>query len=169
MWLEIPAVDILFQWGMLSGSHCCPNSKVYGANMGPIWARQDPGGPNVGPMNLVIWLVALSMWHPHTSQVTAIHLNITRSLNLRVPDLQISCSYSVIGHQGSSPNNCHQADMPLWSIKISRPDKMCYHLLNSSLELSLNPVGPAEWFRYHNRCWMGNDWNSVGSMLSVAI
>ena len=31
-----------------------PDSKVYGANMGPIWGRQDPGGPHVGSMNLVI-------------------------------------------------------------------------------------------------------------------
>ena len=23
--------------------------------MGPIWGRQDPGGPRVGPMNLAIW------------------------------------------------------------------------------------------------------------------
>ena len=27
------------------------DSKVHGANMGPIWDRQDPGGPHVGPMN----------------------------------------------------------------------------------------------------------------------
>ena len=27
------------------------------ANMGPIWGRQDPGGPHVGPMNFVIWVV----------------------------------------------------------------------------------------------------------------
>ena len=32
-----------------------PDSKVLGANMGPIWGRKDPGGPNVGPMNLAIW------------------------------------------------------------------------------------------------------------------
>ena len=25
--------------------------------MGPIWGRQDPGGPHVGPMNFVIWIV----------------------------------------------------------------------------------------------------------------
>ena len=31
------------------------DSKVHGANMGPIWARQDPGGPHVGSMNFVIW------------------------------------------------------------------------------------------------------------------
>ena len=32
-----------------------PNSKVHGDNMGPIWGRQDPGGPHVGPMNFAIW------------------------------------------------------------------------------------------------------------------
>ena len=36
---------------------CCsclkayPDGKVHGANMGPIWGRQDPGGPKVGNMN----------------------------------------------------------------------------------------------------------------------
>ena len=29
--------------------------KVRGANMGPIWGRQDPGGPRVGPMNFATW------------------------------------------------------------------------------------------------------------------
>ena len=32
-----------------------PDSKVHGANMGPIWDRQDPGGPHVGHMNFAIW------------------------------------------------------------------------------------------------------------------
>ena len=39
-------------------NHCgsyVPDSKVHGANMGPIWGRQDPGGPHVGPMNFGIW------------------------------------------------------------------------------------------------------------------
>ena len=31
------------------------NSKVHGANMGPIWGRQDPGGAHVDPMNLATW------------------------------------------------------------------------------------------------------------------
>ena len=26
--------------------------------MGPIWGRQDPCGPHVGPMNLAIWVVS---------------------------------------------------------------------------------------------------------------
>ena len=32
-----------------------PNSKLHGANMGPIWGRQDPGGLHVGSMNDAIW------------------------------------------------------------------------------------------------------------------
>ena len=32
-----------------------PDSKVHGANMGPIWGREDPGGPHVGPMKFAIW------------------------------------------------------------------------------------------------------------------
>ena len=32
------------------------DSKVHGANMGPIWGRQDPGGPYIGPMNFAIWV-----------------------------------------------------------------------------------------------------------------
>ena len=32
-----------------------PDSKVHGTNMGPIWGRQDPGGPHVGPVNFAIW------------------------------------------------------------------------------------------------------------------
>ena len=31
-----------------------PDSKVHKVNMGPIWGRQDPGGPHVGPMNFAI-------------------------------------------------------------------------------------------------------------------
>ena len=32
------------------------DSRVGGASMGPIWGRQDPGGPYVGPMNFAIWM-----------------------------------------------------------------------------------------------------------------
>ena len=32
-----------------------PDSKIHGANVGPTWGRQDPGGPHVGPMNHAIW------------------------------------------------------------------------------------------------------------------
>ena len=35
-----------------------PDSKVHGAKMGPIWGRQDPDGPHVGPINFTVWDVA---------------------------------------------------------------------------------------------------------------
>ena len=35
--------------------HHISDSNVHRANMGPIWGRQDPGGPHVGPMNIAIW------------------------------------------------------------------------------------------------------------------
>ena len=38
-----------------------PDSKVHGTNMGPIWGRQDPGGPLVGPINFAIWVFSLFM------------------------------------------------------------------------------------------------------------
>ena len=31
------------------------DSKLHGANRGPIWARQNPGVPHFGPMNFAIW------------------------------------------------------------------------------------------------------------------
>ena len=39
------------------------DNKVHGANMGPIWGRQDPGGPQVGPMNFAIWVRYLEVSH----------------------------------------------------------------------------------------------------------
>ena len=36
-------------------SQTVPDSKVYGAKMGPIWGQQDPRGPHVCHMNLAIW------------------------------------------------------------------------------------------------------------------
>ena len=40
------------------------DSKVHGANMGPIQGRQDLGGPHVGPMNPAIW-VYTPTWIPN--------------------------------------------------------------------------------------------------------
>ena len=43
------------------------DSKVHGANMGPIWGRQDPGGPHDCPMNFAIWvqLICAMLGNPH--------------------------------------------------------------------------------------------------------
>ena len=69
--------------------HNDPDSKVHGANMGPIWGRQDPGGPHVGPMNLAIWGYKSGLFHrfkgnhscPWVSEVIVIKIiNIGRCL-----------------------------------------------------------------------------------------
>ena len=42
-----------------------PDSKIRGANIGPIWGRQDPGGPHVGPMNFAlgdVYRFTVFMW-----------------------------------------------------------------------------------------------------------
>ena len=54
-----------------------PDSKVHGASMGPIWGRQDPGGPHVGPMNFAIW-------EPTELQgkLPAVRVNYTDSITL---------------------------------------------------------------------------------------
>ena len=45
-------------WGILPvvrrNSMLIPDSKVYGANIGPTWVLSAPDGPLVGPMNLAI-------------------------------------------------------------------------------------------------------------------
>ena len=38
-----------------SGDKTNPDNKDYGANMGPIWDRQDPDVPHVGPTDFAIW------------------------------------------------------------------------------------------------------------------
>ena len=54
-----------------------PDSNVHGANMGPIWGRQNPGGPHVGPMNFAIWNVIRKVASRpfHHVHFTVIHIN----------------------------------------------------------------------------------------------
>ena len=44
----------MFDEHCFSQSLQIPDSKVHGANMGPIWVLSAPDGPHVGPMNLAI-------------------------------------------------------------------------------------------------------------------
>ena len=55
-WYDI-ILQFVFSWlpvRLLYGIY--PDSKVHGANVGPTWGQQGPGGPHVGPMNLAIWV-----------------------------------------------------------------------------------------------------------------
>ena len=60
-----------------------PDRKVHGANMGPIWGRQDPGGPHVDPMNFAIWAV-MGTFHSPIQQYC---MNVTSS--------EITCNLTV--------------------------------------------------------------------------
>ena len=66
-WANRVYTYVLLKWLNLTSSHglvannqvqSCdyPDSKVHRANMGPIWGRQEPGGPHVGPMTFAIWV-----------------------------------------------------------------------------------------------------------------
>ena len=50
-------LHFLFRFRVAKTQKNCnnPDSKVHGANVGPIWGRQDPDGSHVGPMNFAIW------------------------------------------------------------------------------------------------------------------
>ena len=52
-----------------------PDSKVHGANMGPTWGRQDPGGPHVGPMNFAIWAGIILCMRPANERLTILQLD----------------------------------------------------------------------------------------------
>ena len=41
--------------------------------MGPIWGRQDPGGPHVGPMNFALWGGNTMVINAHPSQSVNSH------------------------------------------------------------------------------------------------
>ena len=68
-------------WAIEFGHKLYPDSKVHGANMGPIWVLSAPDGPQVVPINLAI-RVCISR---HTSTFThiriAAYLYIWRATN----------------------------------------------------------------------------------------
>ena len=100
-WAILPAIStyitvFLKRHSAQIGKQHNPDSKVHGANMGPIWGRQDPGGPHVGPMNLAIreWslhLVSNLLWwcndrlHYRTRQLLHGHVKvISKSLDIDI-------------------------------------------------------------------------------------
>ena len=49
--------NVSYWWRIYDNTgHDYPDSKVHGANIGPMWGRQDPGGPHVGPVNFALWV-----------------------------------------------------------------------------------------------------------------
>ena len=50
------------QWHTEGAADAYPDRKIHGANVGPTWGSQDPGGPHVGHMNLAIWVYMEEDW-----------------------------------------------------------------------------------------------------------
>ena len=48
--------SLVFKRTLWAGKINYPDSEDHGAIKGPIWGRQDPGGPHDAPMNFVIWV-----------------------------------------------------------------------------------------------------------------
>ena len=94
----------LFHWhNWISKSRSFPDSKVHGANMGPIWSRQDPGGPHVGPMNFVIWVVFRDeSWCFSPRSVLHPQEVIYQILRNHMPATSVTCSqFNTITHSMS--------------------------------------------------------------------
>ena len=63
-----------------------PRSKIHGATIGPIWGRQDPGGPHAGPMNFAIWDDPCFVFYYKLAQLMYTHICGVASL---VPDKHV--------------------------------------------------------------------------------
>ena len=62
----------------LANAYTSQIARFMGANMGPIWGRQDPGGPHVGPMNFAIW-DCMDGWVQDCSNSSALAMELLQS------------------------------------------------------------------------------------------
>ena len=77
------------------------DSKVDGANMGPTWGRQDPGGPHVCPINLATWVV--TQGHIIHSQVKPSYLTrFTLNYSTGQQDIWLRTQCTGLGSAGAS-------------------------------------------------------------------
>ena len=81
--------------------------------MGPIWGRQDPGRPHVGPTNLAIWISIFYMCLVYAAALLSVPAEGMGKLNVGTP-FHSSCVHSTIWRVSNN--------YPIWS--FSRPQKM---------------------------------------------
>ena len=101
-----------------------PDSKVYGANMGPIWDRQDPGGPHVGPMNFAFWVGTERCWAICSSYD-----------NVRNISPRVSAYSSDSGTHLTTLTTCHNIKWLTWSREMSRPFEPNKHMILCSFSV----------------------------------
>ena len=72
--------------GSMNVQENCLDSKVHGANMGIPRGRQEPGGPQVGHVNLAIW-VSKANWQMVFDLYDETFSYYHRYLNVLVPSI----------------------------------------------------------------------------------
>ena len=102
-----------------------PGNKVHGANMGPIWGRQDQDGPHVGPMNFAIWDASwclISYTHFRCVQFMSVALGLQLSMKCgrNLPTVTLMTSVMSIAMASPYTNmitsfNTDRADCTGWS------------------------------------------------------
>ena len=71
-----------------------PDSKVHGANMGPIWGRQGSRGPHVGPINFAIW----AQWTKSRNHTMSQLIGIFDVERVQAISYEIMCIYIYVLH-----------------------------------------------------------------------
>ena len=89
----------MLSWSVLATETTAPGSKVHVPNMGPIWGREDPGGPHVGPIHLAIWGI-LVVWNDMIMSSGNVAINMQtlycyKTFNVRVSLLGNSYAYNL--------------------------------------------------------------------------
>ena len=128
---QVPTVGLYLHINSYSSSadvidpyHDLLDSMVHGANMGPIWGRQDPDGPQVGHKYLTIWVAwkfdgmlkncpnmtscSSDMFHGTGHQSTKISCRIIKywmNCTSIIPDLFISYKYQSWSDYAKMANN----------------------------------------------------------------
>ena len=96
--LAMMVKDQVYHYWNIAMTQQNPDSKVHGANMGPIWGRQDPDGPHVGPMNFAIWEINFYICTGATNKRTYL-LKCIQNFNhelKRTSDMYLtSCSFRI--------------------------------------------------------------------------
>ena len=106
----------MVSWAVHAFGLAIPDSKVHGANMGPIWGQQDLGGPHVGPMNFAIWDVFwkdpayLLKLLPYMAIIETIDLSLSNNTILKTIVKEESLIFVHTMHSKKTPHTS-----PLWA------------------------------------------------------
>ena len=121
--------------------HGIPDSKVHGANMGPIWGRQDPGGPM-----LVSWtlLSRISLVNQSLNEQNDHYFVADTVKNILI---QISLQFASIG-----PINWQQVSIGLGNGLVPNSSKSLTEPMVTQLHVTLMyHLGPLllTWFNFN--------------------